>query len=282
MVIDSHHHFWRYTDEEYGWIPPGWSALRRDFFPADLAAALASAGVDGVVSVQARQSLVETDWLLGLAAQHAFIRGVVGWVPLIAPDLEAQLDRLAAHPAAARLRSLRHVLQAEPDDAYMLRDDFNRGIRSLTRRGLAYDILILERHLPNTIAFVDRHPGQTFILDHIAKPRIADGELEPWAKHIRELARRPDVACKLSGMVTEADVADWTPAQLQPYFDTVLEAFGPARLLFGSDWPVCLAGVPYDRWKRVVEHWIAPLSAAERAAILGGNALSLYRLPSDG
>ncbi len=279
MVIDSHHHFWRFTQEEYGWIPPDWSALRRDFLPTDLAGELASAGVDGVVSVQARQSLAETDWLLDLAARHAFIRGIVGWVPLIAPDLEAHLDRLAAHPAAARLRSLRHVLQAEADEAYMLRDDFNRGIRVLTRRDLAYDILVLERHLPNTIAFVDRHPRQIFILDHIAKPRIAAGELEPWAKTIRKLARRPNVACKLSGMVTEADVTHWTPERLQPFFDVVLEAFGPARLLFGSDWPVCLAGVPYARWKQVVEHWIAPLSGTERAAILGGNAVEYYGLP---
>jgi len=159
-----------------------------------------------------------------------------------------------------------------------LREDFNHGIRALTRRGLAYDILILERHLPNTIRFVDRHPEQVFILDHIAKPRIAAGELEPWACNIRELARRPNVACKLSGMVTEADVATWTPAQLQPYFDVVLAAFGPGRLLFGSDWPVCLAGCDYGRWKQTVESWIAPLSADERRSILGANASRLYAL----
>lgn len=279
MVIDSHHHFWRYTDEEYGWIPPAWSALRRDFVPADLATEIAVAGVDGVVSVQARQSLVETNWLLDLAAGHAFVRGVVGWIPLVAPDVEAHLDRLAAHHASAKLRALRHVLQAEPDDAYMLREDFNHGIRSLTRRGLAYDILILERHLTHSITFVDRHPGQVFVLDHIAKPRIAAEELEPWAANIRELALRPNVACKISGMVTEADVANWTPARLQPYFDVVLDAFGPSRLLFGTDWPVCLAGVGYARWKQTVENWIAPLSIAERAAILGENAQRIYRLP---
>jgi L-fuconolactonase len=278
-VIDSHHHFWRYTESDYGWIPPEWAVIRRDFFPGDLEREITAAGVDGVISVQARQSLEETDWLLDFAARHAFIRGVVGWVPLISPDVEAELDRLAAHRAAAKLRSLRHVLQAEADDAYMLREDFNRGIHALTRRGLAYDVLILERHLPNTLAFVDRHPDQVFVVDHIAKPRIGAGELEPWAKNIRALARRPHVACKLSGMVTETDVATWTPAQLQPYFDVVIEAFGPSRLLFGTDWPVCLAGVSYGRWKQVVEAATAGFSLAEREAILGGNAARLYRLP---
>ena len=274
-VIDSHHHFWNFTEADYGWIPPEWSMIRRDFLPTDLQKEIAAAGVDEVVSVQARQSLLETDWLLGFAAQHAFIRGVVGWLPLIDPAVETHLDHYAANP---KLRSLRHVLQAEADDAYMLREDFNRGISALTRRGLTYDILILERHLPNTIAFVDRHPEQVFVLDHIAKPRIATGELEPWAKNIRELARRPNVACKLSGMVTEADVATWTPAQLQPYFDVVIDAFGPARLLFGTDWPVCLAGVGYGRWKHIVEQALRTLSEQERAAVFGGNAVRFYRL----
>ena len=277
-VIDAHHHFWHYNAADYGWIPDAWGCIRRDFVPADLEGELAAAGVDGVVSVQARQSLEETLWLLDLAARHDFIRGIVGWVPLIAPDLAAHFDRLAAHPAAAKLRAFRHVLQAELDDAYMLRDDFNRGVAELTRRGYAYDILILERHLPHAIAFVDRHPDATFVLDHIAKPRIAAGELEPWATNIRELARRPHVACKLSGLVTEADVATWTPAQLQPYFDVVLAAFGPARLLFGTDWPVCLAGVGYSRWREVVEAALTSLSPTERCAILGENAMRLYRL----
>lgn len=275
MIIDSHHHFWHYTEADYGWIPPSWGAIRRDFLPEDLASTIAAAGVDGVVSVQARQSLVETDWLLSLASRHDFIRGVVGWVPLIDPAINDHLDRFSVNP---KLRAVRHVLQGESDDAYMLREDFNGGIRALTRRGLAYDILILERHLPNTIRFVDRHPEQVFILDHIAKPRIAESELEPWARNIRELSRRPNVACKISGMVTEADVTTWTPAQLKPYFDVVLAAFGPSRLLFGSDWPVCLAGCDYGRWKQTVESWIAPLSTDERRSILGDNAWRLYGL----
>jgi L-fuconolactonase len=275
-VIDSHHHFWHYTAEDYGWIPPEWSRIRHDFLPPDLATEIAAAGVDGVVTVQARQSLEETEWLLDLAGRHAFIRGVVGWAPLIDPAVESHLDRFATSP---KLRSLRHVLQGESDDAYMLRADFNRGIAALTRRGLAYDILILERHLPVTITFVDRHPNQVFILDHIAKPRIASGELEPWARNIRELARRPHVSCKLSGMVTEADVTTWTPAQLQPYFDVVIEAFGARRLLFGSDWPVCLAGVGYAHWKTTVANALRSLSVTEQAAIFGDNAQTFYRLP---
>ncbi len=275
MIIDSHHHFWHYTEADYGWIPPSWGSIRRDFLPEDLASTIAAAGVDGVVSVQARQSLVETDWLLSLASRHDFIRGVVGWVPLIDPAINDHLDRFSVNP---KLRAVRHVLQGESNDAYMLREDFNGGIRALTRRGLAYDILILERHLPNTIRFVDRHPEQVFILDHIAKPRIAEGELEPWARNIRELARRPNVACKISGMVTEADVTTWTPAQLKPYFDVVLAAFGPSRLLFGSDWPVCLAGCDYGCWKQTVESWIAPLSTDERRSILGENACQQYEL----
>lgn len=277
-VVDAHHHFWHYNPADYGWIPDAWSTLRRDYLPADLERELASAGVDGVVSVQARQSLEETNWLLAFASRHTFVRGIVGWVPLVAPDLSTHLDHLRAHPGANKLRAFRHVLQAEPDDAYMLRDDFNRGVAEITRRGYAYDILILERHLPHAIAFVDRHPEATFILDHIAKPRIGSGELEPWAKNLRELARRPHVACKLSGMVTEADVAAWTPTQLQPYFDVALEAFGPARLLYGSDWPVCLAGVGYARWREVVTKALRTFSPSELAAVMGENASRLYRL----
>lgn len=267
-----------YTDAEYGWIPLAWSALRCGFLPADLSPELAAAGVDGVVTVHARQTLAVTNWLLDLAAQHTFIRGVVGWVPLIAPDLSTHLDLLSAHPAAAKLRAFRHVLQGEPD-AYFARPDFDRGLAALTARGFAYDLLILQHQLPAVIALVDRHPNQTFTLDHLAKPRIAVGELEPWAQNLRELARRPNVVgCKLSGLVTEADVAAWTPGQLQPYFDTALATFGPSRLLFGSDWPVCLAGVGYARWKETVYAALPALSAAERAAVFGDNATRCYRL----
>jgi L-fuconolactonase len=249
--------------------------LRRDFLPEQLHEVIDTAGVEGVISVQARQSLVETQWLLELAATNEFIKGVVGWVELTSPQVSAQLENLSAHP---KLRSVRHVVQGEPDRNYILRPDFNRGIAALKSFGLAYDILVFERHLPPTIRFVDQHPEQRFVLDHIAKPRIKDGLLEPWKTNISELARRPNVYCKLSGMVTEADYVNWTEAQLQPYFETVLAAFGPQRLMFGSDWPVCLVACEYLRWHGLVTDWVAHLSPDEQARILGGTAQEAYNL----
>lgn len=274
-TIDAHHHLWRYTPEEFDWLEGPLEPLRRDFLPADLIAALHSAQVDGAVTVQARQTLEETHWLLDLAAQTPAIRGVVGWAPIADPTFPAHLDQLRANPT---LKGLRHVIQAEPDPNFILREDFNRGITALKDTSLVYDILILERHLPQTIQFVDRHPDQQFILDHIAKPLIAAGTLEPWATHLRELARRPNVACKLSGLVTEADPHRWTPTQLTPYLETAVAAFGPKRLLAGSDWPVLLAGCDYPRWFHLLRAFFAPYTANEQAAIFGGNATNLYNL----
>lgn len=275
MKIDSHHHFWSYDPVEYGWIDDAMKAIRRDFLPEHLCAEIASVGVDGVVSVQARQSLIETGWLLGFAAQNDFIKGVVGWVELVSPQVGAELERFAA---SRKLKSVRHVVQGESDENFILREDFNRGVRELKKFSLVYDILIFERHLSQTIKFVDAHPDQIFVLDHIAKPRLKEGLFEPWNKKIRELARRPNVYCKVSGMVTEADFKKWTEAQLRPYFDTVLEAFGPQRLMFGSDWPVCLVACSYARWHKMVSNWIVKLSPAEQARILGGTAIEAYKL----
>lgn len=275
MKIDSHHHFWSYDPVEYGWIDDAMESIRRDFLPGHLRAEIAAAGVDGVVSVQARQNLTETQWLLEFARQHDFIKGVVGWVELVSPKVASELERFAANP---KLKSIRHVVQGEPDDNFILRDDFNRGICALKQFQLAYDILIFERHLPQTIKFVDAHPDQVFVLDHIAKPRIKADAFEPWNKNLRELAKRPNVYCKASGMVTEADFATWTEAQLQRYFDAALEAFGPERLMFGSDWPVCLVACGYARWHQLVSSWIAKLSAPEQARILGGTAVEAYKL----
>jgi L-fuconolactonase len=274
-MIDSHHHFWRYDPREYGWISESMSILRRDFLPADLQREAHAAGIDGVVSVQARQTVEETRWLLELAGQNAFLRGVVGWVPLVSAGVRQDLERFAVYP---KLKAVRHVLQDEPDDDYILRDDFNRGIALLKEFGLRYDILIFERHLPQTIEFVDRHPGLTFILDHVAKPRIRDRLLSPWRENMRELARRPNVYCKLSGMATEADPHAWTPKQLWPYMEVALEAFGPRRLMFGSDWPVCLLAVEYPRWLAVVREFAAKLSPAEQERMFGGTAIEAYGL----
>lgn len=275
MTIDTHHHFWRYSPNEYAWIGDKMGALRRDFLPDDLAPELARAGVDGVVSVQARQTLVETTWLLDLAARHSFIKGVVGWVALAAPDVADKLARLAANP---KLKGVRHVVQAEPDDAFLERDAFNRGVAALAPLGLVYDILIVARQLPAAIHFVDRHPHQRFVLNHLAKPPIKSGVREPWAARIRDLARRPNVWCKLSGMVTETDFSTGHDADLRPYFDVVLEAFGPQRLLFGSDWPVCLAACDYGRWHSTVARWIGTLSVEEQFRIWGGTAREVYSL----
>jgi len=278
MRVDSHHHLWRYTAEDYGWIqdsPNGsMSVLQRDFLPADLEREASAAGVDSTIAVQARQTFEETRWLLSLAGESNLIRGVVGWAPIAADDFSATLDTLRQNPL---LKGLRHVVQAEPD-GFLDAPAFNQGIASLLPTGLVYDILIFARQLPETIRFVDRHPQQPFVLDHIAKPCIKANAFSEWDNDIREIARRPNIVCKLSGMVTEADWLTWSPAQLQPYFDTVLEAFGPSRLMFGSDWPVLTVACTYRQWSETVEAWLTPLSPTERAQILGETATRIYRL----
>jgi len=275
MKIDAHQHFWKYNPVEYDWIDDAMAVIRRDFLPADLRRKISQAGVDGVVSVQARQILEETEWLLQVAAENDFVRGVVGWVPLRDPGVGEILKKFAVNP---KLRAVRHVVQAEPDDRFILRGDFNRGIKLLKQFELAYDILVYEQHLPSTIEFVDRHPDQVFVLDHVGKPRIRDNLLEPWRKKIRELARRENVYCKISGLVTEADYKQWREDQLRPYLETVLEAFGPERLMFGSDWPVCLVACSYARWHEIVSRFTNQLSAKDRAWIFGKTAIKAYGL----
>ena len=275
--LDAHQHFWKYDPAEYGWISDEMRAIRRDFLPADLRAACEDAGVSGSIAVQARQTIEETRWLLQLAAGDAFVRGVAGWVPLVKPDVAKDLEELAAD---ARLRGVRHVLQDEPDEQYMLRDDFNAGIRTLKRFGLVYDILIYERHLPQTIEFVDRHPDQLFVLDHVAKPRVAAHELSPWRERFTELSRRANVYCKMSGLLTEADYRKWKEPDVAPYIDVALEAFGPQRLMFGSDWPVLSAAASYSRWVSIVENALRALSDAERQRIWRGTAEEAYGLGS--
>lgn len=273
--IDAHHHLWRYTAEEYSWISEQMGVLRRDFLPQDLKQVLDIAGIHGAIAVQARQTLEETEWLLRMTEESPWIRGVVGWAPIVAPEFPEVLKKLRKNP---RLKGLRHIVQDEPDDDFILGEAFNRGIDALRGTGLVYDVLIHARHLPQAIRFVDRHPEQAFVLDHCAKPRIASREIEPWRGQIRELARRPLVHCKVSGMVTEADWARWTPDDLRPYFEVVLEAFGPERLMFGSDWPVALLASEYQRWVDAVAAWTAGLSANEREAVWGGNAARVYAL----
>jgi L-fuconolactonase len=274
--IDSHHHLWRYNDRDYVWMSSAMSLLRRDYLPDELKANLEGAGIDGTVVVQARQSLKETRWLLEVAAQHRFIHGVVGWVPLIVPEV----GDILAHLAGDRnLKAVRHVLHDEPEDDYMLRYDFNRGIGRLRAHGLVYDVLIFSRHLENAIRLVDRHQDQPFVIDHIAKPLISAREFDDrWAAQIRELARRDCVACKLSGVVTEVRDPAWTVELIRPYFETVLDAFGADRLMFGSDWPVCLLRCGYGDWVATVRDLIRSLSDVQQARIMGGNACRVYGL----
>lgn len=253
------------------------SDLRRYFLIPELEEEAQGSGVDGTVVVQARQTTEETAWLLNQAARHPLILGVVGWVPLTDQAVEEHLDRFASDRT---LKAVRHVIHDEPDDSYMLRDDFNRGVDLLQRYGLVYDILIFERHLPQAIMFVDRHPGQVFVVDHIAKPRIRDGVLSPWRERIAELAKRENVYCKVSGMVTEADWDHWTADELRTYFDIVLAAFGPKRLMFGSDWPVLTLASTYSMWMKTYRGFISGLSTDEQHSICQETATVAYHLKS--
>ena len=308
MVIDSHRHFWHYTDAEFGWIAD--DCLRRDFLPADCG------GMDPCVAVEARQCVEETEWLLDLAARHDFIKGVVGWLPIVADNFEKILEGFVSHaelrnrplrvgathgeatkPSEAsaergrerrddnslrdlslsappreinKLVGLRHVVQDEPDDGFILRPDFVRGVRTLLAKGLAYDILVFERHLPNVLKFVDALPADArLVLDHFGKPR----DFASWKRLVGELAQRENVYCKLSGLVTEVGKIDFTP-----YLATALEAFGPARLMFGSDWPVVTAHMEYAEWRGVVDSFAARLSESEHEALMGGTARRFYKL----
>lgn len=273
--IDAHHHFWKFDAAEYPWIRPSDQLLRKDFLPDDFEPELKGAGITGTIAVQARQSLEETRWLLELADRHDFIQGVVGWAPLTEVSVGATLERLAAHP---KLRAIRHVLHDEADERYILREDFNRGVAELKRFDLAYDILIFERHLPQTIEFVDRHPNQIFIVDHLAKPRVRDGLVSPWRENMRELARRPHVYCKISGLATEADHSRWSETQFTPYMDWILSSFGPERVLFGSDWPVCLLAIGYCQWAEMVARFVGRLPDGEQQRIWSATAREAYKL----
>jgi L-fuconolactonase len=255
-------------------------ALRRDFMPQDLTAEMSAASsvgmhIDGAVLVQVRQTLEETGWMLDVADGCEAIRGVVGWAPIAGEEFPGVMEEFDGR---AKLKGLRHIIQSERDENYILREDFNSGIRAMAGSGLVYDILIYEQHLPQTIEFVDQHPDQPFVLDHIAKPLIAAGVLEPWAARMRELAKRENVACKLSGMVTEAKWDAWSAATLKPYLDVAVEAFGPERLMAGSDWPVCLVASGYAQWWEVLRAYFAGFSEEERARVFGGTAVKVYGL----
>jgi L-fuconolactonase len=276
MRIDAHQHFWRYNPDQYGWIDDSMKALRRDFLPADLEPELRGAGFDRCIAVQARQSSEETRWLLELAAASPFIAGVVGWVDLQSEKVRSQLQEFSKE---SKLVGVRHIVQGEADDRFLLRPEFLRGIALLEEFGLTYDILIYPRHLPVAGDFVAGFPRQRFVLDHVAKPFIKTHQMEPWSSDLRRLAEFPKVYCKLSGLVTEADWDKWTPEQITPYLAVAFECFGPERLMIGSDWPVCTVAASYRRTMNLVADFLSQYSAREQAAVLGGNAARFWRLP---
>lgn len=275
MRVDAHQHFIDYVPAEYPWICGHLVQLERDALPEDLAEVSRPCGIEATVAVQARQSINETDWLIELAQRNPLVAGVVGWVDLCDAAVEGVLERYADQPL---LKGVRHVVQDEPDEEFILRDDFCRGVSKLARFGLSYDILIFSRHLRQTLTFVRRFPEQPFVIDHLAKPRIRDGEFEEWRRALRPLAGCPNVYCKVSGMVTEAKAGHWSPGDFRPYIETVLDLFGPERSMFGSDWPVCTLEASYEEVYALVEGALGFLNESESAAVLGDTAATFYRL----
>lgn len=275
MRIDAHQHFWLYDAAQLSWITPEMKVLQRNWLPQDLGPSLRAVDVDGTIAVQARANAEETRFLVKMTMRYPWIRGIVGWVDLCAEGVEGELARLAADQ---RFKGVRHPVQDEPD-GFLARADFRRGIGKLAAHGLAYDLLVKPRHLPAAAELATRFPAQTFVLDHLGKPDVKSGALEPWSTHLCELARRPNVCCKLSGLVTEARWNGWKREDFKPYLDTAYEAFGPERVLFGSDWPVALLSAKdYGAVHGLVELWAKPLGAPAREKLFGANAARVYKL----
>ncbi|MFE2517114.1 amidohydrolase family protein [Streptomyces mirabilis] len=279
MRVDAHHHVWDLSVRDQDWITgPELQPLRRDFGVADLAPQARAAGVDRTVLVQTITVPEETPEFLALAARSELVAGVVGWTDLTRPDVADELARLRELPGGHRLKGIRHQVQGEPDPEWLLRPDVRDGLAAVAGAGLVYDLIVLPHQLPTCVRAAADHPGLTFVLDHLGKPPIATGALRPWATAVRALAALPNTVCKLSGMVTEADHAKWTVDGLRPYADTVLDAFGPGRLMFGSDWPVCTLAASYGQVVDAAEELTGGLGAEERAEVFGGTATRVYRL----
>jgi L-fuconolactonase len=275
MRIDAHQHFWDITKLDYPWMPPGDSVLRRNYLPADIAPILQQHNFDGTVVVQANVVIEETWWLLDLATHNDLIRGVVAWVDLTDPKVGHTLDRCQRHP---KFKGIRHIVHDEPDLRWLLRPDVLRGLQELARRDIPYDLLLRPPHLPLIPELADKAPGLRMVIDHIAKPLIASHQLEPWAADMERVARIPGMHCKLSGMITEADHQNRTSEVLRPYVQHVLQLFGPDRLMFGSDWPVCLLA---GSWKKVLAAFTqacGPVPQVEREKMLGETAMKFYNL----
>jgi L-fuconolactonase len=275
VIVDSHQHFWNYQHTRDAWIDDSMAVLKRDFGPSELLQLMRANGVDRCVAVQADPSEEETRFLLSLADTHDGIAGVVGWVDLCAQNAADRLERFAQHP---KFKGVRHLVQSEPDPDFMLRADFKRGIKALAALGLTYDLLIKPHQMPAAIALVKAFPDQPFVLDHLGKPQSHNGLDQQWARELFDLAAHPNVYAKLSGLVTETENFRFTKHQFKPLLDTALEAFGPERLLFGSDWPVCLLAASYGEVLGIVKEFIAELSSDQQAAIMGNNARYFYQL----
>ncbi|MFI6335834.1 amidohydrolase family protein [Streptomyces sp. NPDC050535] len=279
MTVDAHHHVWDLSVRDQDWIAGAeLQPLRRNFTLADLAPEARAAGVDRTVLVQTITVAAETPEFLALAAETELIGGVVGWTDLTAPDVADELARLRELPGGRYLKGIRHQVQGEPDPEWLLRPDVRRGLGAVADAGLVYDLIVQPHQLPSCVEVAAALPELTFVLDHLGKPRIAAGDLEPWASDVRALAARPNTVCKLSGMVTEADPAKWTSDDLRPYADTVLDAFGPGRLMFGTDWPVCTLAATYGQVTKTAGELTAGLGAGEREQVFAGTATRVYRL----
>ncbi|HEY9023098.1 MAG TPA: amidohydrolase family protein [Burkholderiaceae bacterium] len=278
MRIDAHQHFWRLADRDGQWPPAALAAIHRDFLPEDLAGTLRRAGIDGTVLVQSLPSERDTRFLLELADAHAFVRGVVGWVDLKATGAPSRIDDLARHP---RLKGLRPMLQDLPEDDWIDDPALDPAVRAMCRHGLVFDALVVPRQLPALLSFATRHPALTIVVDHAAKPFISRGQLQPWQDDLAALAALPNVACKLSGLLTEAGERPHDAALL-PYVQALWDLFGASRVVWGSDWPVLRLAADYDAWRAMSERLLGalrvPADDAARAAVFGGNAIRLYRL----
>ena len=275
MIIDAHHHLWQFNDKDYGWMDDSMQVLKRDYLPDDLEKEIKKVGVTGTVVVQARQSLEETEWLLELSERHPFIKGVVAWVDLRSPKLEGQLERYTKH---SKLVGVRHVIHDEADADFMLRPSFVSGIEKLREYSLTYDLLLFPKHLTRAIELVSMFQDQRFVLDHISKPFIKAGMMQPWKEDMQSLAAMPNVWCKISGMVTEADLGGWKYEDFVPYLEVVCEAFGTDRVMLGSDWPVCRLAGEYNQVMDIPFRYFEKIDSEIKEMILYKNAVNCYQL----
>ncbi|WBL24648.1 amidohydrolase family protein [Zunongwangia sp. HGR-M22] len=275
MIIDTHQHFWKYNAQTHGWIDDKMKRIRKDFLPEDLEPLLKENGVEGCIAVQADQTETENDFLLQLSEENDFIKGIIGWVNFRANNIE---DRLAYYAASQKIKGFRHVVQAEADPNFLLRKEFCNGIAKLEKYGFIYEILVFPHQLGAVLEFVRKFPNQKFVIDHIGKPYIEDGYIYGWMTMIKEIANFENVYCKLSGMITEADYVGWSYKQLEPYIEVILNVFGAKRLMFGSDWPVCLVAGEYLEIMNIAEKAVSRLGENEKAAFWGENAVKFYNL----